>query len=494
MNIIKKISIASMLFVMLLGFNSCNDWLDLEPSNRPINETGSPVTSLNEANARLNALYAMLRSYYLYGARMTYYGDALSEDMQANGSTKRTSSYYQFSITKDNAPSTFWTNYYEIINNVNALLTGIDAVPVFTEADILTRNDYKGQALTVRALAYFDLTRLYGYPYQKDNGASLGVPIRDENPVNPDYKPTRSTVAQCYEYFIKDLADAVALLKSDKNNGRFNKWAAMQLLSRAYLYKGDDTNALATAKEAVAGAEAKGYKLWTASEYTAASAWSAEFGTESLWELPIMTGETAGGNENIGYLVYASGYDDIVLSDDWTVKLMGDQTDDARYKCIINVTSSGKAGRRYLWKYSRQSGESNYGYGNVRVLRLSELYLIAAEAAARLGNQNADAVKYLDPIAKRGLETNTVEGTTVTLDRVLQERRKELVGEGHRFFDAIRNHKHITRSQGLTFPHLPTIQQEGWDFDWSYYKVALPIPKSEMDSNSSLKDQQNPGY
>jgi hypothetical protein len=76
----------------------------------------------------------------------------------------------------------------------------------------------------------------------------------------------------------------------------------------------------------------------------------------------------------------------------------------------------------------------------------------------------------------------------------LEERRKELVGEGHRFFDAIRNGKHITRSKDLAFPHLPAIEPEAWDFDWSYYKVVLAVPKAEMDANENMKDQQNPTY
>ncbi|GHT18637.1 membrane protein [Bacteroidia bacterium] len=487
----KKYIIVLLVSVTGLTGTSCNDWLDLEPDNKVVVKEGTGIGSLSEANGRLNALYAMLRAYELYGARMTYYGDALGEDMMSRSGTMRTANYYTFRFTEDNAPRTFWDKYYEVINNVNTLLAGIDGLTGLSTADEVTRKDYKGQALTIRALAYFDLTRLYGYPYQKDNGASLGVPIVDK-PVDANYKPTRNTVAECYTFFIKDFTDAVPLLKDAKISGKFNKWTAMHLLSRAYLYKGDDTNALATAKEAITGAEGKGYKLWTAEEYGAAATWAKEFDPEVLWELPITSTETAGGNENIGYLTYAAGYDDIYVSDDWRITLMGDQTDDIRYKNLIDG-GSGKSGVRYLWKHVPNSGETNRGHSNVKVLRLSELYLIAAEAAAR-SNNNDDAMKYLEPIVTRGDATQTVEGTTVTLDRVLEERRKELVGEGHRFFDAIRNGKHITRTQGLPFPHLALILPEAWDFDWTYYKVVLPIPISEINANKNIAGQQNPGY
>jgi hypothetical protein len=487
----KNIIVLLVSVIALTGTMSCNDWLDLEPDNRVVVKEGSGIGSLSEANGRLNALYAMLRSYYLYGARMTYYGDALGEDMMARTGTMRTANYYTFRFTEDNSPSTFWNSYYEIINNVNTLLSGIDGLTGLGAADETIRKDYKGQALTIRALAYFDLTRLYGYPYQKDNGASLGVPLVD-HPVDANNKPERNTVAECYTFFIKDLTDAIPLLNEAKNNGKFNKWTSMQLLSRAYLYKGDDANALATAKAAITGAEGKTYRLWTATEYGTAATWAKEYDPEVLWELPITSTETAGGNENIGYLTYSSGYDDIFVSDDWRITLMGDQTDDIRYKNLIDG-GSGKSGVRYLWKHVPNSGETNRGYSNVKVLRLSELYLIAAEAAAR-SNNNDDAVKYLEPIVKRGNATQTVVGTTVTLDRVLEERRKELVGEGHRFFDAIRNGKHIKRTQSLPFPHLALILPEAWDFDWNYFKVVLPIPISEINANANIKDQQNPGY
>ncbi len=486
---------------LLMTTTSCNDWLDLKPSTKVVND-GSGITTLSEAGYRLNALYSMLRNYYLYGARMTYYGDACGEDMQSQSGTKRVANYYTFRFTADNAPGTYWTSYYEVINNVNILINGIDGLTNLSAADEIIRKDYKGQALTIRALAYFDLTRLYGYPYLKDNGASLAVPIVIEA-VKPDYKPKRNTVAACYDLVINDLTAALPLMKITKNNGRFNQWAAMSLLSRVYLYKGDDVNALKTAKDAITGAEANGYKLWTAAEYsTKSQSWAMEFGSECLWEIPVTSteyGETA--NELMGYLTAADGYDDIFISNDWLVNLMGSRTADIRYNCVITDAGKGsKSGTRYMWKYPVNSGETAKNLGNIKVLRLSETYLIAAEAAAR-SNNNDDAIKYLDPIVKRGDATKTVTGTTVTLDRVLEERRIELVGEGHRFFDAIRNGKRITRTTteaaiGTTVKvsHLPLIVPEAWDFDWTYYKVVLPIPKSEMDANPTIRDQQNPGY
>lgn len=123
--------------------------------------------------------------------------------------------------------------------------------------------------------------------------------------------------------------------------------------------------------------------------------------------------------------------------------------------------------------------------------------MIAAEAAVKLNN-NDKAVKYLDAIVNRANPEKTVKGKTITLDDVLLERRKELFGEGHRMFDAIRNHKRIERTEATkTFPEIAdtkhiSMLEESMSFDWSYYRVVLPIPKAEINANPNIL--QNPGY
>lgn len=105
-----------------------------------------------------------------------------------------------------------------------------------------------------------NLTRIYGYPYAKDNGASWGACIvQDVRQI--DSKPARNTVAECYEAVIKDLNDAIPQLSPEFNFGKMNRWGAMLLLSRAYLYKGDNANALKIAEEAIAGVAKYKYRL-----------------------------------------------------------------------------------------------------------------------------------------------------------------------------------------------------------------------------------------
>lgn len=187
--------------VLSIGlFTSCgNDWLDLEPSTQIPTETS--IKSLSDIDYSLNAIYATMRNAYAYSGRLIYYGDVTGDDMQAVQSTCRTAHYYQMDWLPANGPSTHWSYLYSIIQNCNVILDGIDNIEILPndEDEHIFRNDLEGQALAIRGLALFDLTRFFGYTYLKDNGASLGVPIITSASATADSKPSRNTVAECYD-------------------------------------------------------------------------------------------------------------------------------------------------------------------------------------------------------------------------------------------------------------------------------------------------------
>lgn len=471
---------------------SCgNDWLDLEPSTKIPSE--SAIKNLDDAEYALNGVYDRMRSASYYSGRMVYYGDVAGDDAMSLKMGNRTTSYYLLDFTKDNGPSSHWSYAYNIIQNCNIVLSQIDKLEI-SESDKEKYNDLKGQALTLRGFALFDLTRLFGYPYAKDNGESLGVPIIKEVSFTTN-KPARSTVAQCYDAFIDDLKEGSDLMSEKFNKGKLNKWAGLQLLSRAYLYMGNNKEALIAAQNAIKGAEANGYSLWSNEEY--ATAWGRDYSAaepgEVLFEL-VNTGVESPGNESLGYLNYSQGYFDYCLTTSF-YEVMQEDPDDVRRSAYL-VTES-KLGQKaaFINKYLPQEGELEPD-ANIYVLRLSELYLIAAEAAVKQSD-NANAVKYLDAIVHRANPAKSVQGKTVTLDDVLAERRKELFGEGHRFFDMIRNHKTIVRKEASrTFPEIDVehlaLQPESQSFNWDYYRVVLPIPMSELNANPNM--EPNPGY
>ena len=117
-----------------------------------------------------------------------------------------------------------------------------------------------------------------------------------------------------------------------------------------------------------------------------------------------------------------------------------------------------------------------------------EYYLLEPGEVADI---TADGVVFYDMhknVIEKELQVATwdVSAAEYTLDRVLEERSKELIGEGHRFFDMLRNGKTIVRKGGY---HLPGIVEE---IDWDYYKCVLPIPTDQFTFSPDM--EQNPGY
>ncbi len=488
-NILKYITAGT----LALTLASCgNDWLDLEPSTSVV----SKVETASDVKFTLNGIYSDMQSAYAYSGRLVYYGDVTGDDMQAVSSTKRVASAYLYGFTKSSSQATYWSYPYTFIQNCNVILANIDAISATTADEKAELADYKGQALAIRGMSLFELTRLFGYPYTKDNGASLGACIVT-TVSEKDAKPQRSTVAECYDQIISDLKACVELLGEDFNKGRINKWAALTLLSRVYLYHGDNAKALETAEAAIEGAQKKGYALWSNEEYP--TAWSndatASKPGEVLFEIINLTTDSP-GKESLGYLNSPSGYSDACVTCSF-YNFLSEDPNDVRLK-IINVaqkptyTSSSVIARGYVNKYQPQAGE-NIEDANIPLLRLSEAYLNAAEAAVKTGD-NAKAVKYLEAIVKRANPANTVEGTTVTLERVLAERRKELVGEGHRFYDLLRNGLSVERKDEKNSvlsktKHLCSDEYKTITLD--NYKIVLPIPQAERDVSHIAN---NPGY
>lgn len=480
------------------GFSSCgNDWLDLEPST----SVKTNVKTISDVEFTLNGIYSTMQNSDAYSGRLVYYGDVTGDDIQAVSSTKRTANAYLYGFTKTNAPASYWSMPYEIIQNCNVILKHIDNIPI-TDKQKDALDDLKGQALAIRGLALFDLTKLFGYPYTMDNGASLGACIVTDV-LEKDAMPQRSTVAQCYTQILKDLEESVKLLGKKFNKGKINRWAALTLLSRVYLYHGDDAKALAAAKEAIEGAEKNGYALWTNEEYP--SAWANDASKqkpgEVLFEIINLTTDSP-GKESLGYLYAPGGYADGCVTVSFYNMMLKD-ANDVRLK-IINVATKDKYksssiyGRAYVNKFQPQQGE-NLTDANIPLIRLSEAYLNAAEAAAKLtaagSDHNAEAALYLDAIVNRANpDKHVVADNQITLNQVLEERRKELVGEGHRMFDLLRNGmevKRIKESNKQLSKTKHTCSDEYMTIGLDNYKIVLPIPQYERNVSHI---PNNPGY
>lgn len=475
------------LMLMTLGLSSCTgDFLNMSPSDQTT--TKEAVTTLDDVKNAVNGLYALMASTYYYDASMFLYGDVKGDDIQPTyWSSGRTAYPFYFFDHSASVPNSggLWGRPYYIIRNAFNILKAIDDGKVSGGEEQL--NEYKGEALACIALCYFDLTRVYGYPYAKDNGASPGVPLLD-HAINYGETVDRNSVAECYDYIIDKLETAIPLLSTSRNDGHINAYAARALLARAYLYCGKNKEAFGTADKLIADLKATGlYQLADHDHYVDMFAFSNKFGSEALFQISNTTTANP-GRDGLSYLLHWWGYAAVILTDDFA-QMMKNDPNDVRGQLVATYQDSGD-GLYYnlLLKYPGEKGYNVPSFdNNYTVIRLSEVYLIAAEAGLKAGGElRTYALAYLNDIVKRANPSAEVADADFTLDRVLLEREKELVGEGHRYFDMLRNGKTIVRKGGK---HLQNAPQE---INWDYDKCVLPISRDEFTFNPNMA--QNEGY
>lgn len=508
MNIIKSIYKTVGCAVVLAGLSSCvNNWLDVAPSDA-IDADNAFNSSADLIPARTGMYKALKGSSSLtdyYGAHMFIYGDVhAGDDVQANidGGSGRANFFYQMRYTtgSDFTTQAPWQSPYITINRANMIIAAADGGKLSDKDDAKAEiSQYKAEAEVIRALAHFDLVRIYGKPYTEDQGASAGVPVVT-TVLSNEALPVRNTVKEVYDQVLKDLKDAIdsKALPTKKTPGYVNEWGAKAILTRVYLTMGDYTNALSTAEDIIENAKSAGFALWTTSEYY--EAWSAETPNENefLFRLKITNDNDANDLEGIGNIMSADGYGDEIATQSFLEKLQSDPKD-VRNELMYTTQDQIDAGNPYgdnkvfIDKLRGLNGNTRI-VPIIPIIRLSEVYLTAAEAAFRLG-QTAKAAEYLNALIENRTTDagKQVTASTVTLDRILLERRKELVGEGQRYFDVLRTGEKVVRyTDDKDKGWHGTLATDARSFDRSYYKAISAIPQNEINANPNIK--QNPGY
>lgn len=489
----KRIYIGFALVAGLAMASCSEDWLNVDPSTSMNSEDA--VKSVSDLRFAMNGVYRLASAHSYYGDNYLYFGDCRGADVQARipkGSGGRVSAYYEYNaISTDNFNSGLpWYQAYKVIRQANNIIKAVNEGKVQTN-DKDTVDAIKAEALVMRGLALYDLTRVFAVPYMADNGASPGVPII-LTPTEYSDQPERATVAKCYERAIQDISDALGDLSREKTDGRMNYWAAQALLSRIYLNMGDNQNAYNAAIDVIENSKSI-YRLYTTEEYP--NVWGKDFQSESLFEFYFTQNEPAGGSGGEGApMVYADmtlDWNNLVLTKDF-LDLLDEDPDDVRH-CITKMPVSvetdtlpvGSKGKpKYMGKYPGKT-EGNPKDNNLCIVRLSEVYLNAAEAGFKLGNEYADqGLVYLNEIVKRANPVKSVSKDEFTLERILKERRKELVGEGLAVYDYTRNKLTIERVGGWHLINLSTADATSIPYNDSRH--AVPIPQGEQDANDNI--------
>jgi starch-binding outer membrane protein, SusD/RagB family len=472
------------IFTLVLGltivFQGCVDFLEQSPSDAL--PSADAITSVADLNNAVNGVYTGMidfdlgqgqqtEPYSYYGGDFIAYADLKGGDLNYTSSNNQISpmARYEHGVESDFAEH-YWKMPYTLIGRINDVLSVADNVAI-AAGEQEQFDDLKGQLYALRALCHFDLVRLFAKaPAISDvNAVNSGIPISSEKyPVN--YEPARATLKETYDFIKGELNKAIGLLSKEENLGKINYWAAKGLLARVYLYNGENNDALTVAQDVISNSP---YSLYTINNYL--NVWGVEGASESMFE--ILTNSSHNSQRNsIGYYTHSDGYGECAFSTQGYA-LLTENPDDIRSQLIEWEDDETETEGYYTQKYPGREG--NLYLNNPIVIRLSEVYLIAAEAKFKGGSGGQNAAWYINELRKNRI-ANYVDVSSVTLDDILIERRKELVAEGHQCWDAWRNSKSV-------FP--PRLNRE---VNGSDKLAILPIPKRETDISSNLK--QNPGY
>ena len=388
-----------------------------------------------------------------------------------------------------------WSSAYSAILGCNKALTAINEGK-FSRNGVSDEqiNNIKAENLFLRALAYFDLVRVYAQPYGyiKANGITgveaMGVPIVLKDDLSA--RPSRNTVAEVYEnLIIPDLVEAERLMSDSYVRAgvkdvvaTVTKPVIQALMARVYLHHEDWQLAADYATKVIKNGR---FRLLSGDRFV--SMWDGsvdvapQSGSEIIFE--VYVSQSDGSRSDLGDYLTApevaggAGYGDVRVSNDLIdlydatdVRLTG-----------LTKTNSKYSGYRWSTKYPGKNGQ--LAYNNVPVLRISEMYLIRSEAIYR--GATVSGVTAIDDLNRVATNRNAEAYASVTLDNLFEESRKEFLFEGHVFFDMKRLQKSLVRTDYDLDPRTKNI-------DFPSYRWALPIPENDILYNDNM--DQNPGY
>ncbi len=459
-------------FVVLAGAMAagCKKQLELRPT-----DTFTPLNAFRTiADAQLGTNEAYVR-YGAYGNTM-YQSALLSDEAKLgkdNSGQGALTYRYQYSAdatTGGDVTSTFG-GYYYMIDQINRVLDKLPTV-LATPAEEPRRNVLRGQLLALRAIAHFGILQSYAKPYNAADPKGIAY----MKAYDPNAQPARLSMGAAMSLIEGDLADAYALSPA-VTTASFSDTVMNQVNINAYrariaLYKGDYANAVTYATSVISS---NVRPLATGAAYT--GIWTdANLTSEVLFRIRYATSTAIGSMfTTTGGLIYVAPSNKLIntygTGDIRKAAFIGGTGPDAFY--VNKFYVSAKGGRIV----------------DIKAARISEMYLIRAEAYAKqatpnltLGAADLNAVR-----AQRITGYTDVTFTTAQdlIDAVLLERYKELCFEGSRFLDLKRNNLPVQRDASDAAAAWQTLPAGSFRF-------TLPIPQYEILANPQAS--QNDGY
>jgi len=449
----------SLVVMILMSFVRCDSFVEVEV---PDSQLASPIVfeDRNTATAALTDVYSKMRdngmmsgtktglSYTLglYADELDYYSPSGQDGFlyHSNGL-----------LPTSSAIAALWNSAYSQIYGANAVIYGVENSVSLQQSD---RNQLKGEALFIRAMLHFHLANLFG-----------SIPYIAGTDYSANSKALKISEAQVYERAKADLETASVLLSEQyaaADRTRANRFAAQALLSRICLYAGN----------------------WA----EAANSASAVLNQTGTYSLDASLSDTFLIQSPATILQFSPQVASVNTKEAVTFTFTENPSDNALSSQTVSSFEHGDL-RRDLWVARVEGNGSTYYHASKytpyrglqtefsKVLRLSEIYLIRAEARARQG-EITSAVEDLNTIRRKaGLPDTEAATQQQIIDAVMHERETELFTEfGHRFFDLKRTGK-LDITLGASKP--------GWDSK----DRLFPLPLPELQLNPNLQPQ-NSGF
>lgn len=446
---------------------SCTKFIEINP----IEQIPSEFVLTNGRNVEsvLTSAYSSIASGSFLGFRIPIYGELIGDNVGLNEIVVSPTDFTgQIIFRNTNIFNTdiagLWETAYRAIGAANAVIDVVDNNRIIDGTPVTTQQRWKAEALFIRAIAHFELTRLFSKSFSDNNGANLGVPLRIKY-LAKDEKIPRSTVAEVYNQVTADLQAAIAGLPTTNGN-RATSWAARGYLVRVLFDKRD-----------YAGVVTAGNPFQTSPFGFTGSPYASFRNTGNV---PANNGVifqlVNDGNPFGGFRPASNFYS--IGQGVGSLKEFLDASGANDFRANANGVIAN-SGRFYSLKWDAN-------LINVPVVRLAEVALSMAEAAAQTNDLTLASNAYN---AVRGFNVTPYTPVTFTtqaaaLTAIRAERRIELMFEGDRYHELRRlqapSMSEIRNGANIIRPAVP----------YNSNRLLLKIPGIETSGNSAIV--QNP--
>ena len=479
--------------IVLIAFAGCNDILeDVEPATSV--SGGVVLTSEDGVRALRASMYSKIRESFGHTTEYFVAPSAFTDETRNRPGSSRFQALTQAIGTSGTSHFGNWGETYDIIQDANLLIGAVEdgVLP----PDELNR--IRGEAYAIRAFAYHSAVRVFGYEPGTAGASSwdAGVIIRNEPVIDiadADFRP-RSSVSEVYAQILSDLNQARGLLAGTTNNTFANIAFVEGLTARGNLYAGNWSDAASAAQAAINafGGSLESTEAGVANMFIEGSGGHPEALLKIVVNPDTENGVGGGSYGNNGPATYTSDGFMAQLPTQFLIDKYGEG--DYRLgwyqPCAVvqknpltqptncdGVNTNGLSSVKF-------SGDKGQSVDDLPMMRLSEMYLIWAEAAAKAANDANAGVAPLQTLrdARNAgpVPAEALASVDAFEDFILDERMRELGVEGHRFYDLKRLGRDIRNPDG-------TIKMFA-----DAFRILAPLGNSLLNVNPELVE--NPGY